>query len=992
MFRKFFDQMVFCLSVLSFFLFTSVTVWASSSIEIDDAIDDVRYGQINGIAIEPLFSPGDLSRVSQQAIRTVDNQILMNDYGLRVLDKIVPITIQHSSLLEERQIVNANGIHQSRFYTKNSNGKCSGGEWIEVLYKGAAMYHGSLVDIKVRAVCQNSSSIPNTPNSDINTSQFRVTNFNRTASFREGISYYSCACVHISYEFYYHGTTTYIPLNKCYFSFGSLNLNEGIRPTNYSSVDYFKQYGAYPNLCTVSSSDTFGDGNYWGNGTWLMNQASNNFTDTVGQPTFWKSVGSMDISVSNYKYQFDCYGPHFWFVPSVGSVGATAPLPVKYIKDESGDVTSVTGHSGDTIVFCISQSVEEYGYFGSGFLKYSNFSFSDILPSGVTYQSARILRNTTSGTTDVTGRGNLNYNNSTRNVSFSFSSSYLTSGMLYEGESYVFEITVKLDSTNVSRTLMNKASTIICNTPQNTNSVTIEQYCYPVSTKVRWRDVNGNWTSYEEADKQMVEFGDAYSYTWVRNALKSEPENVYYDGNPKTVGVSSVTESKDYYIDVERKKYTYTFEANPPAGYAVIGISNLQPNLENRWAETVSGNVTSPSLTGYTFVGWNTRSDGSGSWYVSESMLSNKTFYAIWRKNKYQIHYEPNGGSNPDHLEGEAVQNLVTGVMSNSEYEYDTKGSLRPNAFVRSGYEFIGWNTRADGTGAAYGSSPYDKDGKYYSDGYANVYNMTTADGAVLNLYAQWRKKLGSEVLTVVSEETGNPVANVKVKLYKKVNGSYVEVPGVGELTTNGNGQVSVSNLHWFDYEWRCTSVPKGYELLEPIDFGVRHDHLDWSHRAVLYLKHVNLILHARVSNIISGERAPSFLYQVSGTDAAGVHHDYVMEVAVDGSAKIGDSKAQGMYAGTYQVTQMAVSRYVPQNAENVLHSTVSGINGTANLLDYDRAEIRFPYVINQYEGFGSMNHRDNLFKTNVVEIRSARSFVTSLILQIEGIADKTLK
>ena len=502
--------------------------------------------------------------------------------------------------------------------------------------------------------------------------------------------------------------------------------------------------------------------------------------------------------------------------------------------------------------------------------------------------------------------------------------------------------------------------------------VKFEPDTYVVNTYVRWRKADGSWEAYTKADSATVNGGTDYSYIWVRNELRDEPVNVYYDADPKTVSANTITANQTFYLDVERKQYGYTFDYNPPEGYAVIGIANKQDDLLDKWAETVSGNVKSPSLTGYTFLGWNTKRDGTGNAYVSEPMLSNKTFYAQWRKNKYKVRYDANGSSNPSHETGELTQNTVTGVMADSDYEYDTRGTLRTNAFVRKGYTFLGWNTKVDGTGLAYGESAYDISNKLYSDGYSNVYNMTSTDGAVLTLYAQWKKQLGTEVLTVVSEETGNPIPGVQLKLYQKVNGIWKERTDIGVVTTDRNGQVNVRDLHWFPYEWRSVSVPDGYQGMTNVSFGIDYDHLSLTHTRILYLKRVTIVLDSVVDAIISGERGPSFLYHVTGTDAAGVSHTYEVLVDVDSTSKTGQSVLSGIYAGQYNIRQEAVSRYIPGLSQNVLHSTSVGIHGTCDVLHYDRAELKFPYTLEQYEGFGSMDNVGNSFGANhSVKIRS---------------------
>lgn len=518
-------------------------------------------------------------------------------------------------------------------------------------------------------------------------------------------------------------------------------------------------------------------------------------------------------------------------------------------------------------------------------------------------------------------------------------------------------------------------------TSDHTVRVIFKPY-YTYEVDIKWRLVDGSFTEVQTVHEERYrQDEDIPTINWERNKWRPESENVYEDAtevmssnmhayvDPNSNASYSYQGNIRKSFTVERKKYTYTFDPNPPEGYVVIG--NVQDNLVDRWAESLSGTVKSPTLPGYTFLGWNTKKDGTGQAYVSEQMLSNKTFYARWRKNKYQICYHANGSYDPDRQTGESGNSNVLGVMANTEHEFDTRGRLRMNAFTRTGYEFLGWNTKADGTGTAYGASPYDLT-KLYSDGYANVWNMTEADGAVLDLYAIWRRVPGDHILTIVSEETGNPVSGVTATLLKQVNGTWMEVSGIGTKTTDANGQICVDDLGWFAYEWRIDSVPAGYERVSigtagVVPFTVAYNQLHPRDTEILYMKHCALNLISRVSEVISGEGMPAFLYQVDGMDVAGVGHRYTVLVPIDEGRNSGWQLTQGLYAGTYRITQLPVSRYVPQQAENHLACTVDGINATAYLVDAAAGEVEFPYVISQYEGFGSVDHADNGFQAVMI-------------------------
>lgn len=56
---------------------------------------------------------------------------------------------------------------------------------------------------------------------------------------------------------------------------------------------------------------------------------------------------------------------------------------------------------------------------------------------------------------------------------------------------------------------------------------------------------------------------------------------------------------------------------------------------------------------------------------------------------------------------------------------YDVAKNLTANGFTRTSYKFKNWNTKSDGSGTSY------KDKQ-------SVKNLTTTDGATVNLYAQW--------------------------------------------------------------------------------------------------------------------------------------------------------------------------------------------------------------------------------------------------------------
>ena len=112
---------------------------------------------------------------------------------------------------------------------------------------------------------------------------------------------------------------------------------------------------------------------------------------------------------------------------------------------------------------------------------------------------------------------------------------------------------------------------------------------------------------------------------------------------------------------------------------------------------------------GYDFIGWNTESDGSGISYTDEQLITmfvgHITLYAQWERIKYNLSFDANGGE---------------GTMAAQTFEAGVSQAIVSNTFTREGYDFIGWNTKADGSGTFY----------------TNKQSITLTQD--MTLYAQW--------------------------------------------------------------------------------------------------------------------------------------------------------------------------------------------------------------------------------------------------------------
>ena len=125
------------------------------------------------------------------------------------------------------------------------------------------------------------------------------------------------------------------------------------------------------------------------------------------------------------------------------------------------------------------------------------------------------------------------------------------------------------------------------------------------------------------------------------------------------------------------------------------------------------------TLNNYTFTGWNTQADGSGTAYSAGDRFTltdeDTVLYAQWSKNapaQVKVSYNANGG---------------VGTMESVTGDVGSKIVIRQSGFTRSEYTFTGWNTQADGKGTAYKAG--------------DSFTLTDKDTV---LYAQWSKNSGS--------------------------------------------------------------------------------------------------------------------------------------------------------------------------------------------------------------------------------------------------------
>ena len=158
---------------------------------------------------------------------------------------------------------------------------------------------------------------------------------------------------------------------------------------------------------------------------------------------------------------------------------------------------------------------------------------------------------------------------------------------------------------------------------------------------------------------------------------------------------------------------TFSVTYNPNGGTGGTTDADITAGTQYTVKSDTEAGVT---RTGFTFTGWNTQSDGSGTSYQAGNNLTvtaDVTLYAQWTANPgtFSVTYDPNGGTG-----GITDGGIAPGT------QYTVKSDTEANV-TRTGYTFAGWNTEAGGGGTAYQAGD----------------NITV--NSDVTLYAQWTQQ-----------------------------------------------------------------------------------------------------------------------------------------------------------------------------------------------------------------------------------------------------------
>ena len=276
--------------------------------------------------------------------------------------------------------------------------------------------------------------------------------------------------------------------------------------------------------------------------------------------------------------------------------------------------------------------------------------------------------------------------------------------------------------------------------------------------------------------------------------LTATPNTGYtFDGwyDNSTYSGSALSTNKSYTVENVTEAKTYYAKFSPIKSVVTLNNQNATTTGTTSVTGTYASampSITIPTKTGYTFGGYYTATGGSGTQYYNANGTSAKnwdktsatTLYAKWTANTYTINYNGNGST--------------SGSTASSEHTYDTSKTLTANGFSRTGYSFVNWNSNANGSGDSYSNEE-------------SVINLSSVNGATINLYAQWS---ANEYTVSFDVNGGNSSHDSKDVAY---DAEY------GTLPTPTHGDSSYIFTGWF------TEASGGTEITSSDIVNIADDH-----------------------------------------------------------------------------------------------------------------------------------------------------------------------
>ena len=229
-------------------------------------------------------------------------------------------------------------------------------------------------------------------------------------------------------------------------------------------------------------------------------------TDVGGNDSLWKAGFYAPTTGGTFRGVFTEGNCATQFMPYSAYTMMSNPVKSSDSRDRNVE--------GDEINYTITQKIGKF--YVDTMTPYSSLVMTDRLPEGLSYQSAAIYDG--SGR-DITSRGSLSYDESSRTVSFTMGASWLASIDNYSGQTLCLKIKTRVDPVETPlKTVKNSATTIIDKEVKLTSNEICDTLAIPYHVKYEYvcgtkgrklpKEISTQSGAYQVSDESTYYQGD----------------------------------------------------------------------------------------------------------------------------------------------------------------------------------------------------------------------------------------------------------------------------------------------------------------------------------------------------------------------------------------------------------------------------------------------------------------------------------------------------
>lgn len=229
-------------------------------------------------------------------------------------------------------------------------------------------------------------------------------------------------------------------------------------------------------------------------------------TDVGGNDSLWKAGFYAPTTGGTFRGVFTEGNCATQFMPYSAYTMMSNPVKSSDSRDRNVE--------GDEINYTITQKIGKF--YVDTMTPYSSLVMTDRLPEGLSYQSAEIYDG--SGR-DITSRGSLSYDESSRTVSFTMGASWLASIDNYSGQTLCLKIKTKVDPVETPlKTVKNSATTTIDKEVKLTSNEICDTLAIPYHAKYEYvcgtkgrklpKEISTQSGAYQVSDESAYYQGD----------------------------------------------------------------------------------------------------------------------------------------------------------------------------------------------------------------------------------------------------------------------------------------------------------------------------------------------------------------------------------------------------------------------------------------------------------------------------------------------------